>query len=74
MNSPVTHAECEKHREKMEGMVKDLVRESEARTRREIAGLREDIQGMRAKIDQLPWQLVGMCVVIIGAIVYLAVA
>ncbi len=73
MDSPVSHAECEKYRCEVDEMVHRLIRESEARTQKEIAGLREDIKGMSQKIDTIPWQLVGVCLVIIGAIVLLAV-
>jgi hypothetical protein len=73
MDLSVSHQQCETRRRDMDEKVQRLIKESEERTQREIAGLREDIKGMRAKIDQIPWQLVGMCVIIIGAIVLLAV-
>lgn len=73
MEAPVTQEECAKHRDEIEKAYKELIRESEARTQKEIAEMKSTITAMAQKIDTIPWQLVGVCCVIIGAIVVLAV-
>lgn len=73
MNGAVTHEECTKHREEMERACQQMVRESEARVQKEIAEMKGTITTMAQKIDAIPWQLVTVCCVIIGAIVVLAV-
>lgn len=73
MDDPVSHAECERYRCEVDETVRRLIRESETRTQREIAEMKGDIQAMAQKIDQIPWQLLTVCLVIIGAIVLLAV-
>ena len=73
MGTPVTHEECARHRDELEKACKELIRESEVRTQKEIAEMKGTITTMAQKIDAIPWQLVTVCCVIIGAIVVLAV-
>ena len=69
MNSPTTHTECEQHRKAMEDLVKKMVRETEERMQKEIVEMKSTITMMDGKLDNIPWQLVVVCLVIIGAIV-----
>lgn len=73
MSGEVTHEECAKHRDEIEKAYKELIRESEARTQKEIAEMKGTLTTMAQKIDAIPWQLVLVCCTIIGAIVVLAV-
>ena len=59
MNTPVSHAECAQHREEID---------------RRFAIIDNRYDRIEAKLDNIPWQLVTVCCVIIGAIVLLAVA
>ena len=73
MDPYVSHGECEQHRKEIEEAYERMVKDSEARTQKEIAEMKATITSMAQKIDAIPWQLVTVCCVIIGAIVVLAV-
>lgn len=72
-DTPVTLTMCEQHRKDIEKACQIMIRESEARTQKEIAEMKTTLTTMAQKIDAIPWQLVAVCCVIIGAIVVLAV-